>query len=73
MRRGSGHPLLTPAPALHSEFLMQVSAELCNALRGDRPRLVAESRGPDGRLRLLFEDGSAQDIESNERSGRARG
>lgn len=45
---------------------------ICNALRGDRPRLVAESWGPDARLRLLFEDGSVQDMESNERSGRAR-
>jgi hypothetical protein len=32
--------------------------KICNALRGDRPRLVAESWEPDGRLKLLFEDGS---------------
>ena len=44
---------------------------ICDALRGDRPRLVAESLGPDGRLRLLFEDGSVQDIESGQPSGRA--
>jgi len=31
---------------------------ICDALRGDRPRLVAESWGPDGRRRLHFEDGS---------------
>jgi hypothetical protein len=37
---------------------------ICDALRGDRPRLVAEVRGPDGRGRLLFEDGSAQGTES---------
>jgi hypothetical protein len=36
---------------------------ICNALRGQRPRLLAESWGPDGRRRLLFEDGSAQDID----------
>ncbi len=41
----------------------QLHDMICNALRGHRPRLVAESRGPDGRGRLLFEDGSAQDIE----------
>ena len=32
---------------------------ICDALRGDRPRLVAEVRGPGGGVRLLFEDGSA--------------
>lgn len=37
---------------------------ICDALRGGRPRLVAEVRGPDGRVRLLFDDGSAQGTES---------
>ena len=41
----------------------QLHDMICNALRGHRPRLLAESWGPDGRGRLLFEDGSAQDIE----------
>jgi len=41
----------------------QLHDMICNALRGHRPRLVAESWGPDGRGRLLFEDGSARDIE----------
>ena len=45
---------------------------ICNALRGNRPRLVAESWGPDGRLQLLFEDGTVQDVESAGRSGRPR-
>jgi hypothetical protein len=40
----------------------QVHALICDALRGDRPRLVAESWGADGRARLFFEDGSARDI-----------
>jgi hypothetical protein len=39
---------------------------ICDALRGDRPRLVAEVRRPDGKGRLLFEDGS---IRTSERSG----
>ena len=34
---------------------------ICDALRGDRPRLVAESWGPDGRVRLHFEDGSTRE------------
>ena len=36
-------------------------ARICDALRGDRPRLVAESWEPDGRRRMLFADGSVQD------------
>jgi len=35
---------------------------ICDALRGARPRGVAEFWGPDGGVRLLFEDGSARDI-----------
>lgn len=41
----------------------QLHDMICNALRGHRPRLLAESWGPDARGRLLFDDGSAQDIE----------
>jgi hypothetical protein len=35
---------------------------ICDALRGDRPRLVAEVCGPGGGGRLLFEDGGVQGI-----------
>ena len=44
--------------------------KICDALRGDRPRIVAESWGPDGRIRLLFEDGSVQEPEPRDRNGR---
>lgn len=44
--------------------------KLCNALRGDRPRLVAESWGRDGHVRLLFEDGSVWEPESRDRNAR---
>ncbi len=40
---------------------------ICVALRGDRPRLVAESRGPGRELRLHFEDGSVREIASDPR------
>jgi hypothetical protein len=33
-------------------------ARLCDALRGDRPRLAAEVVLPGGSIRLVFEDGS---------------
>jgi len=35
---------------------------ICDALRGDRPRLIAEWLGPDRRLRLIFEDGTTREI-----------
>ncbi|PYO02577.1 MAG: hypothetical protein DMD91_03380 [Candidatus Rokuibacteriota bacterium] len=52
----SGHEYTTmPFGDLHEK--------ICSALRGHRPRLVAESRGPDGRVRLLFEDGTVRNQE----------
>jgi hypothetical protein len=41
----------------------ELHESICDALRGDRPRLVAEVRGPGGGGRLLFEDGSVQATE----------
>ena len=32
-------------------------AKLCDALRGDRPRLAAEVLLPGGQTRLVFDDG----------------
>jgi hypothetical protein len=45
-------------------------AKICDALRGDRPRLVAESRGRDGAVRFLFEDGSVRELDPRDRDGR---
>lgn len=42
----------------------QLHHMICDALRGHRPRLVAESWGPDSGGQLLFEDGSVRDVES---------
>lgn len=36
-------------------------ARLCTALRGDRPRVVATTFAPDGRMRILLEDGTAKE------------
>ena len=47
-----------PDPSLSFEDLHR---RICDALRGDRPRLVAESWEPDGRVRLRFEDGSVRE------------
>ena len=37
----------------------ELHERICNVLRGDRPRCVAEFWTDDGRTRLLFEDGSS--------------
>ncbi|MGB8437737.1 MAG: hypothetical protein WCE38_26120 [Burkholderiales bacterium] len=37
-------------------------AKLCDALRGDRPRVVAEVLAPDRTPRLVFDDGSIADV-----------
>ncbi|SRR6266540_2228149 len=38
----------------------ELHRRICDALRGDRPRLVAESWQPDGTVRILFADGSSR-------------
>ena len=37
--------------------------QICQALRGDRPQIVAQYLAPGGHLRLFFEDGTAKDID----------
>ncbi|MGH8056020.1 MAG: hypothetical protein ACREOH_02110 [Candidatus Entotheonellia bacterium] len=37
--------------------------QICHALRGDKPRLVATYLAPGGRIRLLFEDGRAREVD----------
>jgi hypothetical protein len=39
---------------------------ICNALRGDKPRVLAEFFNADGRVRVLYENGSAQEYDMNE-------
>ena len=36
---------------------------LCNALRGDKPRVAGIYLAPDGRTRILFEDGTAKEVD----------
>ena len=60
-------PLLILSGAQYATiFFGQLHDMICNALRGHRPRLLAESWGPEGRGRLLFEDGSTQDIKGGQ-------
>lgn len=37
--------------------------QICKALRGDRPQVVAQYFAPGGDVRILFADGTAKDID----------
>jgi hypothetical protein len=41
----------------------QLYTHICTALRGDKPRVVAEYLGPGGHRQILFEDGTAKDMD----------
>jgi len=54
-------PLLVLSGAEYSSISFSALYErLCAALRGDRPRLVAEQLQPGGTTILIFDDGSTQ-------------
>jgi hypothetical protein len=37
--------------------------QICHALRGDKPRVMATYLAPSGRIRILFEDGTAKEVD----------
>jgi hypothetical protein len=37
---------------------------ICKALRGDKPRVVAQYLAPGGHIHILFEDGTAKEIDT---------
>jgi len=39
------------------------SRKICDALRGDKSRVVAEFLTPEGHLRILFEDGTSKELD----------
>lgn len=45
-----------------SQSFGELHGRICAALRGGRPRVMAESWNPEGDVQLLFEDGSAEII-----------
>ena len=54
--------LLTGEEYAHMTF-DHLYTRICNALRGDKPRVVAQYLAPGGRIQILFEDGTAKDID----------
>lgn len=53
------HPLLTLDGKQYASMTFdELHNRICDALRGDRPRLALETIGPDGQHTLHFEDGT---------------
>jgi hypothetical protein len=54
--------VLTGEEYVHMTF-DALYTRLCNALRSGKPRVVAQYLGPEGHIRVLFEDGTAKEID----------
>ena len=53
------HPLLVISGEAYAQTTFaDLHARICDALRGDRPRIVATLHTPDGRKRIVFDDGT---------------
>jgi hypothetical protein len=66
-----GQEYVGPLVVLSGQEYAQISfpelhRRICDALRGERPRFMAELTGGDGSARLLFEDGSIEDARDPE-------
>jgi hypothetical protein len=58
------HPLLVLTGEAYATMTFDaLHTRICNALRGDKPRVVATYLAPDGRIRILFEDGTAKEAD----------
>ncbi|MBI2316703.1 MAG: hypothetical protein HYU75_06730 [Betaproteobacteria bacterium] len=62
----SGQEYIGPLLVLTGEAYARISFEtlhrrICDALRGDRSPVIATVRLPDGRMRILFEDGTTRE------------
>jgi len=58
------HPLLVLTGEAYATMTFDaLYTHICNALRGDKPRVVATYLAPDGRSRILFEDGTAKEAD----------
>ena len=56
-------PLLVLSGDEYAQIIFaDLHERICAALRGDQPRVVGEFVRGDGSIRLMFEDGSSQDV-----------
>jgi hypothetical protein len=59
------HPLLVLTGEAYANMTFEtLYAQICNALRGDKPRVVAATLARGGRVRLLFENGTAKEVDA---------
>jgi hypothetical protein len=66
------HPLLVLTGEEYATITFeQLHARLCNALRGEKPRVIGQYLAPDGSIQTFFEDGTSKtddtEIYSNKR------
>jgi len=66
------HPLFVLTGEEYAGMTFEtLHARICDALRGNRPRVVATSRAPGGRTRIFFENGTSKELdEKRETRGR---
>jgi hypothetical protein len=58
------HPLLMLTGEEYAKIPFDtLYMQICHALRGDKPLVVAEYLAPGGRTRILFEDGTAKEMD----------
>jgi hypothetical protein len=61
------HPLLTLSGKEYQTMTFaELHGQICDALRGNRPRCVAEFMSGNGGARLFFDDGSTHDLSPRE-------
>ncbi len=57
------NPLLVLSGEVYANMTFEtLYAHICQALRGDKPRVIATSRVPGGRMRIFFEDGTDKEV-----------
>jgi hypothetical protein len=57
------HPILSlSGPEYASMSFDMLYRKICAALRGKRPSCIAQVIGSDGRIRLVFEDGTSREL-----------
>ena len=59
------NPLLVLTGKVYARMRFETLYErICQALRGNKPKVVATSLLPTGRVRILFEDGTAKEVDA---------
>lgn len=62
------HPLLVLSGEAYASMTFEMlHRHICDALRGDGPRVVATALIADGRVRVLFEDGTSKVVDMRDR------